>query len=98
MSLEGNPDIRAEIVEIFVLSSPILLSMFHAPASAIHDFTICCQACGENVPAPVETIPDCWVIAECPLCRTKRRFLPAEIFRGRLSARLAADILKKAVR
>jgi hypothetical protein len=30
-------------------------------------------------------MPDAWIIAECPLCHERRRYLPAEIFRGRLS-------------
>jgi hypothetical protein len=33
-------------------------------------------------------MPDSWIIAECPLCGEKRRYLPADIFRGRLSSRL----------
>ena len=72
--------------------------MFHGPATKVHDFTIRCKACGENIPAPVETVPDCWMIAECPLCCTKRRYLPAEIFRGRLSAKLAVNALRKVAR
>ena len=34
---------------------------------------------------PFETMPDSRVIAKCPLCVTKRRYLPADIFLGRLS-------------
>lgn len=64
-------------------------SMFHGPAERMCDFTVRCKECGENIPAPVATIPDTWVIAVCPLCRSKRRYLPYEIFRGRVSAQLA---------
>ena len=31
------------------------------------------------------TLPDSWIVAVCPLCGEKRRYLPAYIFRGRLS-------------
>src|ERR1035441_4415549 len=43
------------------------------------------QGCGETIPAPVETMPDSWIVADCPLCGTRRRYLPTEIFRGALS-------------
>jgi hypothetical protein len=62
--------------------------MFNLPTSKRCDFTIRCKQCGENIPAPVLTIPDRWIAAECPLWRVKRRYLPAEIFRGTLSHRL----------
>jgi hypothetical protein len=64
-------------------------SMFHNAAERMCDFTVQCKECGENIPAPVATMPDTWVIAVCPLCRSKRRYLPNEIFRGRVSAQLA---------
>jgi len=44
-----------------------------------------CEGCGENIPTPVETMRDSWIVAECPLCESKRRYLPTEIFRGTLS-------------
>jgi len=59
--------------------------VFNLPAPRLCHFTIRCKACGENVPAPVLTLPDSWIVAECPLCGTKRRYLPPEIFRGNLS-------------
>lgn len=64
-------------------------SVFNVPQTRLCDFTIRCKGCGENIPAPVETVPDTWIVADCPLCGAKRRYLPGEIFRGRLSARLA---------
>jgi hypothetical protein len=60
-------------------------SMFLLPTTRICDFTVRCKECGENVPAPVGTMPDSWIVAQCPLCGQKRRYLPNEIFRGRLS-------------
>ena len=50
--------------------------------SHLCDHTVSCKGCGENIPAPVDTLPDTWIIAECPLCGVKRRYLPADIFRG----------------
>jgi hypothetical protein len=64
--------------------------MFSAPTSGIHPFVIVCKGCGQNIPAPVQTIPDSWIVAECPLCGEKRRYLPADIFQGRLSHELLA--------
>jgi len=63
--------------------------MFNLPDHRLCDFAIRCKRCGENIPAPVATMPDTWVVSECPLCGTKRRYLPTEIFRGRLSPHLA---------
>ncbi|HEY6849617.1 MAG TPA: hypothetical protein VI320_25880 [Terracidiphilus sp.] len=34
---------------------------------------------------PFEALPDTWIIADNPLCGSKYRYLPAGIFRGRLS-------------
>ena len=59
--------------------------MFNGPPAGLHDFVITCKGCHQNIAAPVETLPDSWIIAACPLCKEKRRYLPAEIFRGRLS-------------
>ena len=65
--------------------------MFHAPTSCLYPFVIACKACHENIPAPVETVPDDWIIAACPLCGQRRRYLPAEIFQGRLSHRVVVE-------
>jgi hypothetical protein len=59
--------------------------MFHAPSFGTHPFVIVCKGCEQNIPAPVETMPDSWIVADCPLCSERRRYLPADIFRGRLS-------------
>jgi hypothetical protein len=62
--------------------------MWQPPETRICDFTLRCKGCGQNIPAPVETMPDTWIIADCPLCGDRRYYLPPEIFRGRLSAGL----------
>ena len=62
--------------------------MFNLPPARLCDFTVRCKRCAQNVPAPVGTLPDSWIIAKCPLCGEKRRYLPSEIFRGRLSPML----------
>ena len=59
--------------------------MFPTPNPGLYPFVIACKGCEENIPAPVETLPDDWIIAVCPLCGQKRRYLPAEIFQGKLS-------------
>jgi len=74
-------------VEIFSFCSPILVQMFHAP-SGLYPFVVACKECRRNIPAPVETLPDSWIIAKCPLCEEQRRYLPTDIFQGRLSHEL----------
>ena len=64
--------------------------MFHSPTSGIHPFVIACKGCRENIPAPVETLPGCWIVAEFPLSGERRRYLPGDIFQGRLSRELRA--------
>lgn len=70
---------------MFAFRSPILSPVYHAPTSGLYPFVIVCKGCGQNIPAPVETMPDSWIIAECPLCGQRRRYLPTDIFQGRLS-------------
>ena len=62
--------------------------MFNLPQTRHCDFTIRCKKCGENIPAPVGTMPDSWIAAQCPLCGEKRNYLPSEIFQGNLSYKL----------
>ena len=59
--------------------------MFQGPPSVVFPFTVTCKGCGQNIAAPVETMPAQWIIAERPLCEDKRRYLPTDIFRGKLS-------------
>jgi hypothetical protein len=61
---------------------------FGPPSPRLCDFAIHCKRCGETIPAPVQTLPDTWIVAACPLCGERRRYVPSEIFRGRLSDRL----------
>jgi hypothetical protein len=58
--------------------------MFQGPPNQTA-FVIRCKGCAENIPAPVETLPASWIAAKCPLCGEHRRYLPTEIFQGRLS-------------
>ena len=76
-------------MEIFALCSPYtVLEMFHAPSPDLFPFVVACKECNQNIPAPVETMPGSWIIAECPQCRQQRRYLPTDIFQGRLSHEL----------
>ena len=49
------------------------------------DFVIRCKGCGENIPAPVETLPASWIATRFPLCGEHRSYLPTEVFQGRVS-------------
>ena len=66
----------------------MLALVFNLPETRRCDFTIRCKKCGENIPAPVGTMPDIWIVARCPLCGEVRHYLPSEIFRGKLSYKL----------
>jgi len=59
--------------------------VWQLPQSRICDYTVQCKGCGENIPAPVMTMPDSWIVACCPLCGERRSYLPPEILQGRLS-------------
>ena len=50
--------------------------MWNLPQPRLCDFAIRCKGCGETIPAPVGTMPDSWIVAACPLCGTRRRYLP----------------------
>jgi hypothetical protein len=71
--------------------------MFGLPDSQLCDYAIRCKQCNEAIPAPVKTMPDTWIIADCPLCGAKRRYLPTDIFRGRLSHRLTIHLVTRRV-
>jgi hypothetical protein len=72
---------------IFAICSPILPFMFQGVPNPLKT-VIRCRGCGENIPAPVEGIPAQPIAATCPLCGQQRRYLPSQVFEGRLSWRL----------
>lgn len=72
----------------FAFYSSYTVLVFGMPETRVCDFIVRCKGCGENVPAPVQTLPSSWIIAQCPLCGERRYYLPTEIFQGRLSPRL----------
>jgi hypothetical protein len=67
--------------------------MFPGPDSTKR-VVVCCKGCRENIPAPVESMPAQPIAARCPLCGDYRRYLPVEVFLGRLSH----SMLRKPVR
>jgi hypothetical protein len=76
-------------VQYFRLLFAYTSAVWNLPTSRLCDYAVRCKACGETIPAPVETMPGSWIAAECPLCGAKRRYLPPDIFRGRLSHKIA---------
>jgi hypothetical protein len=76
---------------IFAFYSLILALVFELPQTRHSDSTIRCKKCRENIPAPVGTMPDSGIAAQCPLCGAKRNNLPSEIFQGNLSHRLGPE-------
>jgi len=72
--------------------------VWNLPDSRLCDYTISCKGCGENIPAPVQTMPDTWIVADCPLCGVKRRYMPTDIFRGKLSHKLIVKPLRPGAR
>lgn len=69
--------------------------MFQGPPSH-HSFVIRCKGCHENIPAMVETLPASWIAVKCSLCGEHRRYLPNEIFQGRLSYALIRKPVRSA--
>src|SRR5580693_5401270 len=81
-------------VDDFRFSFAYALCMaFMIPDAFVCDFAVRCKGCGESIPAPVQTLPSSWIVAGCPLCHEERRYLPDEIFRGRLSHKLPPRLL-----
>ena len=88
---ESIPSICVEIYQIprayrlwmtFAVYSPMLICMFPGPESSKR-VVVQCKGCRENIPAPVESVPAdrCQV----SICGAHRRYLPSEVFLGRLS-------------
>ena len=59
------------------------LSMFQGP-SARKTFVVACKKCRRDVPTGAAEFPFQSIVVECPLCGEKRRYLPSEIFLGRV--------------
>jgi len=60
------------------------------------DFVIRCKGCGNNIPAPFETLPASWIAVKCPLCGEHRRYLPTDVFQGRVSYQLLGKPVRSA--
>jgi hypothetical protein len=69
--------------------------MFQGPPNQ-SAFVIRCKGCHQNIPAMVETLPPSWIAVKCPLCGEHRRYLPNEIFQGRLSYQLVRKPVRSA--
>ena len=80
-SPDGN---AARFQEICGLLSPFVRLHFPGPESS-KLVVVECKGCHENIPAPVEGVPAQPIAARCPLCHEHRRYLPSEVFLGRLS-------------
>jgi len=57
--------------------------MFQGP-SARKRFVVACKNCRRDVPTGAAQFPFHQIVVECPLCGEKRRYLPSEIFLGRV--------------
>jgi hypothetical protein len=91
--VRATPLARSQSVDYFRLLFAYNGVMFQGPAIG-RGLVIRCKRCGQNIPAPVETLPAQPIAAKCPLCEEHRRYLPSEVFQGRLSHLL----IKKPVR
>ena len=59
------------------------LTMFQGP-SARKTFVVARKKCRRDVPTGAGKFPFQSIVVECPLCGEKRRYLPSEIFLGRV--------------
>jgi len=57
--------------------------MFQGP-SGRKAFVVACKKCRRDVPTGVNEFPFHSIVVECPLCGEKRRYLPSEVFLGRV--------------
>jgi len=57
--------------------------MFPAPSTR-KTFVVVCKKCRRDIPTGVVEFPFQSIIVECALCGEKRRYLPSEIFLGRV--------------
>ncbi len=81
-----SPDVparRSFVTYLFALCSPMLLSMFEG-LSARKTFVVACKKCRRDVPTGVGDFPFQSNVVECPLCGERRRYLPSEVFLGRV--------------
>jgi hypothetical protein len=71
---------------MFAFRSPILVTMFQGPSTHTREtFVVACKKCRRDVPPTGATeFPFQSIVVECPLCGEKRRYLPSEIFLGRV--------------
>ena len=81
---------------MFAFHSPILITMFQGP-SARKTFVVACKKCRRDVPTGAAEFPFQSVVVECPLCGEKRRYLPSEIFLGRVDQLVSRQMRTKAV-
>src|ERR1019366_3542994 len=56
--------------------------VWNLPQTRLCENAVKCKGCAETIPAPVGTMPDTWIVATCPLCGERRRYLPTDMFRG----------------
>jgi hypothetical protein len=47
-------------------------------------FVVTCKRCRRDVPAGVAEFPFQSIAVSCPLCSEQRRYLPSEVFLGRV--------------
>jgi len=59
------------------------LHMFPTPSTR-KTFVVVCKKCRRDIPTGVTEFPFQSIIVECALCGEKRRYLPSEIFLGRV--------------
>ncbi len=61
----------------------MMLGMFPLPANR-KLFVVTCKRCRRDVPAGVGEFPFQSIMVSCPLCSEQRRYLPSEVFLGRV--------------
>lgn len=64
------------------------LFMFQGPSTR-KTFVVVCKKCRRDVPTGVAEFPFQSIIVECALCGEKRRYLPSELFLGRVDQLMA---------
>jgi hypothetical protein len=98
-SFLDNPAISTSLAHkgyVFAFCSPILVTMFQG-LSARKTFVVACKKCRRDVPTGVAEFPFQSIVVECPLCGEKRRYLPSEIFLGRVDQLVSRQMRTRAI-
>jgi hypothetical protein len=91
----NSPELRPQSLYVR-FSFAYTFTMFQGP-SARKTFVVACKKCRRDVPTGVSEFPFQSIVVECPLCGDQRRYLPSEIFLGRVDQLVSRQMRTRAI-